>query len=103
MKYSLILTLLLLTSCVTTQTIPTVQPTITSSENGIGVYQQTNPILRDCSCGYIINKGDDAWGRHWVSVQNQCSGNVRMFAFDRKTWETFKISSIICMKQNSSW
>jgi hypothetical protein len=67
-----------------------------------GTYYYTPP-QRDCTCGYVIDKGVDQWGYYFLDVQNQCSGNPKRFSFDKRVWDTFKVSDAICMSQNSSW
>ena len=88
---------LILTSCIYTAPIPTPQ-----SVYYTGTYYHTPP-QRDCTCGYVIDKGVDQWGYYFLDVQNQCSGNIKRFSFDKNQWVNFGISDAICMKQNSSW
>ncbi len=61
------------------------------------------PPQRDCTCGYVIEKGLDQWDNYYMDVQNQCSGNIKRFTFEKKVWDGFKVSDGICMSQNSSW
>jgi hypothetical protein len=67
-----------------------------------GYYYQTPP-QRDCTCGYVIDKGVDQWQNYYLDVQNQCSGNVKRFTFSKDDWTGFQRSDAICMTQNSSW
>lgn len=67
-----------------------------------GVYYQ-QPPQRDCTCGYVLEKGVDDYGRYFMQVQNQCTGNVKRFVFEKDDWVQFKISDCVCLKQNSSW
>ena len=91
----IILLTLFLSSCIYT-TIPP-QPVYYT-----GTYYYTPP-QRDCTCGYVIDKGVDQWGYYFLDVQNQCSGNIKRFSFDKNRWINFGISDAICMSQNSSW
>jgi hypothetical protein len=86
---------LILTSCIYT-TVPPAPVYYT------GTYYYTPP-QRDCTCGYVIDKGVDQWGYYFLDVQNQCSGNIKRFSFDKNEWMNFRISDAICMSQNSSW
>lgn len=92
-----ILTVLFLSSCI--YTAPVVPPAPVYY-TGTYYYQ---PPQRDCTCGYVLDKGSDEWGRYWMDVQNQCSGNIKRFTFDKRDWDTFRISDGICMTKNSSW
>ncbi len=94
MKKLIVLTLFL-SSCIYT-TIP--PPPVYYT----GTYYYTPP-QRDCTCGYVIDKGVDQWGYYFLDVQNQCSGNIKRFSFDKNEWVNFRISDAICMSQNSSW
>lgn len=87
--------LTLLTSCIYTAPMP--QPVYYT-----GYYYYTPP-QRDCTCGYVIDKGVDQWNNYFLDVQNQCSGNVKRFTFNKSDWNDFEISNGICMTQNSSW
>lgn len=87
---------LFLSSCYYTTPLPPAPVYYT----GTYYYQ---PPQRDCTCGYVLNKGTDDWGRYWMDVQNQCSGNIKRFTFDKRDWDTFRISDGICMIRNSSW
>ena len=94
MKKLIVLTLFL-SSCIYT----TIQP---PPVYYTGTYYYTPP-QRDCTCGYVIDKGVDQWGYYFLDVQNQCSGNIKRFSFDKNEWVNFRISDAICMSQNSSW
>jgi len=66
-------------------------------------YYYYSPPQRDCTCGYVIDKGVDQWGYYFLDVQNQCSGNVKKFTFSKSDWVDYQKSDGICMSQNSSW
>jgi hypothetical protein len=87
---------LVLSSCIYTN----VPPPTPVYYTGTYYYQ---PPQRDCTCGYVLDKGSDEWGRYWMDVQNQCSGNIKRFTFEKRDWDTFRISDGICMTKNSSW
>ena len=89
------LLILFLSSCIYT-TVPPAPVYYT------GTYYYTPP-QRDCTCGYVIDKGVDQWGYYFLDVQNQCSGNIKRFSFDKNQWVNFGITDAICMSQNSSW
>ena len=99
-KLLTILTLAFLSSCVYTPA--TISPAYTVYYSG-SYYYQAPPPQRNCTCGYIIDKGVDQWGYYFLDVQNQCSGNIKRFSFDKNQWVNFRISESICMTQNSSW
>ncbi len=88
---------LLLSSCYYYPYNPPPQPIYQVGHN---IYTQPQ---RNCTCGYVLNKGVDQWGNYFLEVQNQCSGNIKTFTFDKKDWESYKISDGICLPRNSSW
>jgi hypothetical protein len=67
-----------------------------------GVYYQ-QPPQRDCTCGYVLEKGVDDYGKYFMQVQNQCSGNLKRFVFEKDDWVQYQISDVVCLKGNSSW
>lgn len=95
MKKFLSVFLIVLSSCYYYGPQPAPVPTY-------GVYVQ-NPAQRNCQCGYVLDKGVDQWGYYFLDVQNQCSGNVKRFTFDKSEWVLYNISDGICLQRNSSW
>jgi hypothetical protein len=80
---------------------PVVVPVYVTST---GPYNQTYIIpQRNCSCGYVLDKGVDAWGNYFLDVQNQCSGYPKRFTFTKDEWDKYVISDGICLLRNSSW
>ena len=96
MKKTLLLFLIVLGSCIY-QAPPPPTPVY-----NVGYYYYSPP-QRDCTCGYVIDKGVDQWNNYFLDVQNQCSGNVKRFTFSKSDWADFQKSDGICMTQNSSW
>jgi hypothetical protein len=92
-----IFSLIFLTSCFYAQPVMPPSPIYYT---GTFYYQ---PPQRDCTCGYVLDKGLDQWGRYWLNVQNQCSGNIKRFTFDKRDWATFRPSDGICLSNNSTW
>lgn len=95
MKKLIIILLIPFISCIY---VPQPQPPI----HTYGIYFQ-NPPQRNCSCGYVIDKGVDQWDNYFLDVQNQCSGYVKRFTFQKSDWINYSISDGICLPRNSSW
>jgi len=92
------LLILSLSSCIYVVEQPRPNQSVATS----GTYTQY-PLQRDCSCGYVLEKGVDDQGIYFMNVQNQCTGNIKRFIFDKSDWAQYQISDNICLKQNSAW
>jgi len=91
--------LLFLTSCVY---VVEPVPTPATPQYTYGMYYYTPP-QRDCTCGYVREKGVDQWGNYYIEVQNQCSGNMKRFTFEKDEWVKYQVADGICLTRNSSW
>jgi len=99
MKQMTALLLIFLSSCIyVSQPVPPPNQSVYT----YGVYYQ-QPPQRDCTCGYVLEKGVDDYGKYFMQVQNQCSGNLKRFVFEKDDWVQYQISDVVCLKGNSSW
>jgi hypothetical protein len=58
--------------------------------------------LCNSSCGTIINDGIDN-GCYWLEIQNECSGNNKVFCFDQNTWYNNFVGDYFCVTNEPSW
>jgi len=55
------------------------------------------------NCGTIINDGIDVDGCHWLEIQNDCTGNNKIFCFDENTWMNNYVVGSFCVTNEPSW
>lgn len=66
--------------------------------------EEIQPTAQNCntSCGVIINDGIDN-GCYWLEIQNECSGNNKVFCFDENTWQNNYVGDSFCVTNEPSW
>ena len=61
-----------------------------------------NKDEESCDCGTVTDYGYDGWN-YWVSVRNECSGNVEYFSMDYYDWLDTWPGDIVCASDGDSW
>ena len=60
--------------------------------------------LCNTSCGTIINDGIDIETNcYWLEIQNECSGNNKVFCFDQNTWTNNFVGGSLCVTNEPTW
>ena len=54
------------------------------------------------NCGTIINDGIDG-SCYWLEIQNDCTGNNKVFCFDENTWMNNYVGGSMCVTNEPSW
>jgi hypothetical protein len=54
------------------------------------------------NCGTIVNDGIDN-GCYWLEIQNECTGNNKVFCFDQNTWQNNYVGGSFCVTNEPSW
>ena len=58
----------------------------------------------DSNCGTIISDGINInTDCYWLEIQNECSGNNKVFCFDENTWTNNYVGDSFCVTNEPSW
>lgn len=61
-------------------------------------------LCASSNCGVIVNDGIDlSTDCYWLEIQNECSGNNKVFCFDQNTWMTNYVGDNFCVIGQSGW
>ena len=58
--------------------------------------------LCESNCGTITNDGIDN-ACYWLEIENDCSGNKKIFCFDESIWLNNYVGDSFCVTNEPSW
>ena len=60
--------------------------------------------LCSSNCGTVVNDGiNSAENCYWLEIQNECTGNKKVFCFDQNTWFNSHVGDSFCVTNEPSW